>query len=620
MKISSLSEFYNAIENPLNEKVLNELLDAGEKNQKVNYTQVVGLFGNKTASPHANPDGMNMLDIFNSWREGVLELSENDFNNFTQEKRADYREIQQILKKAPKPSNEKEMKQLMVRNLSNGEKLGKDIDIYDKLINNAKNAASSPGFHWMIPAFGADHRIYINPKYKDVYRLSKEIMKRAAKKGLCIPHKFSPFIDPNGNYGKGREWANRRANRQDRFVIYLTKNNLMDCLKILDEIKRDCPDLVKNCGEPPALAGKLDNWLGVAANPAGKNQSYHSIVGDVVEHAIKVANETGRNRKEKLEILKREIEEGMKAYGFSPEKICFNQGDKEKFMADKPKHQISQELNTEDLRKLIKANPAYEELYIKIKHAISEGQKEFGDGSLVDRDLATKLTKEAIQLGCVGNSNKTIKALENISAFVKLATKKSELPMVPAQKKIAACISEEDIQGIITGEHNEILKVLDKVSPPQLRDKLHAIQNAPKADNTADARESIRNNPEQNAFYIKVKSAIAAGTKELGDCSNVAQKLAVKITENAMNWTFNEEGIEPTPETFENISKFVNSVISKIDKDVLKDYRGEKGMISLQNKIASQLCTSKTNDILLGDPKKINSIANAIANKFGKTL
>ena len=73
-------------------------------------------------------------------------------------------------------------------------------------------------------------------------------------------------------------------------VIYADTENLANYIDVLQKIAQEKPEIIQRCGEPPALTGKIDGWIGIGDEPPlkanGKNQSYNSIRADIFENAI----------------------------------------------------------------------------------------------------------------------------------------------------------------------------------------------------------------------------------------------------------------------------------------------------------------------------------------------
>lgn len=80
------------------------------------------------------------------------------------------------------------------------------------------------------------------------------------------------------------------ANRDDTIVIYSSTESLTKYVEILQEIKREHPDLVSRVKEPPVLTGKIDGWIGYGSEPAttpdGKRHSFNEIRAKVLESSI----------------------------------------------------------------------------------------------------------------------------------------------------------------------------------------------------------------------------------------------------------------------------------------------------------------------------------------------
>ena len=80
------------------------------------------------------------------------------------------------------------------------------------------------------------------------------------------------------------------SERDDKMVIYADTDNLENYISALQEIAQEHPEIMQRCGEPPALTGKIDGWIGIGDEPPlkanGKNQSYNSLRANIFEDAI----------------------------------------------------------------------------------------------------------------------------------------------------------------------------------------------------------------------------------------------------------------------------------------------------------------------------------------------
>ena len=80
------------------------------------------------------------------------------------------------------------------------------------------------------------------------------------------------------------------ANRDDTIVIYSSTESLIKYIEILQEIKREHPELISRTKEPPVLTGKIDGWIGYGSEPEktpdGQRHSFNEIRAKVLESSI----------------------------------------------------------------------------------------------------------------------------------------------------------------------------------------------------------------------------------------------------------------------------------------------------------------------------------------------
>ena len=82
-----------------------------------------------------------------------------------------------------------------------------------------------------------------------------------------------------------------RGDRDDTIVIYSDDKKLSKYLEILEEIKKEEPEIVKRAQTPPMLTGKIDGWIGYGSEPKldenGKNTySFNSTRSGIIQNAI----------------------------------------------------------------------------------------------------------------------------------------------------------------------------------------------------------------------------------------------------------------------------------------------------------------------------------------------
>lgn len=117
------------------------------------------------------------------------------------------------------------------------------------------------------------HRLYIGCQNQDMWKLAQLF------KSKCESQQI-PFYFKLGS----------SSERDDKMVVYADTDNLANYISAFQEIAQEHPEIVERCGEPPALTGTIDNWIGIGDEPPlksnGENQSYNSLRADIFEAAI----------------------------------------------------------------------------------------------------------------------------------------------------------------------------------------------------------------------------------------------------------------------------------------------------------------------------------------------
>lgn len=118
-----------------------------------------------------------------------------------------------------------------------------------------------------------EHRLYLDTESLDTYKMITYLVEKCDEHHLPYYFKFDQY-----------------ANRDDTIVIYSSTENLTKYVEILQEIKKEHPDLVSRAKEPPVLTGQIDGWIGYGSEPSktpdGKRQSFNEVRAKTLEHSI----------------------------------------------------------------------------------------------------------------------------------------------------------------------------------------------------------------------------------------------------------------------------------------------------------------------------------------------
>ena len=118
-----------------------------------------------------------------------------------------------------------------------------------------------------------EHRLYLDTESLDTYKMITYLVEKCDEHHLPYYFKFDQY-----------------ANRDDTIVIYSSTENLTKYVEILQEIKKEHPDLVSRAKEPPVLTGQIDGWIGYGSEPSktpdGKRQSFNEVRAKTLEYSI----------------------------------------------------------------------------------------------------------------------------------------------------------------------------------------------------------------------------------------------------------------------------------------------------------------------------------------------
>ena len=271
-----LSEIYNSAESPLdNPEMLQRIVAEYAKSSRTDvfnrsdlYSSLVKMNQNKDNT------GINLadkeqffVDTYNQWIDNILGLSDNQIKALEQQKGMAARELQQYLKSFGKVSSMQDITRLKSNSLFEEDINGWELnDGWEHI----KSQYISGRQESRIPV---KHRLYIGCQNQDMWKLAQLF------KSKCESQQI-PFYFKVGS----------SSERDDKMVIYADTDNLANYISAFQEIAQEHPEIVERCGEPPALTGTIDNWIGIGDEPPlksnGENQSYNSLRADIFEAAI----------------------------------------------------------------------------------------------------------------------------------------------------------------------------------------------------------------------------------------------------------------------------------------------------------------------------------------------
>lgn len=279
-----LMELYDKINNPIDDlSVIEKLINAYANSSK-------GLGGyyrqlTKTAQKEHNKGQYYPYDadkfysmLFNKWKNSIVAMTREEFIELY--KRGSYGQdfikMREYLKNISDVSTMKEANEILY-----GKKGDKELEDALEKYDWQSLGIGSGWVHVCSKYLTAkkdqfpnvEHRLYLNTESLDTYKMTTYLVEKCDEHKLPYYFKFDKYAD-----------------RDDTIVIYSSTENLMKYIEILQEIKKEHPDLVSKFKEPPVLTGKIDGWIGYGSEPAktpdGKNHSFNKVRSKILEETI----------------------------------------------------------------------------------------------------------------------------------------------------------------------------------------------------------------------------------------------------------------------------------------------------------------------------------------------
>ena len=279
-----LMELYNQIHNPIDDiSVIEKLINAYANSSK----GFGGYYGQltKTVQKEHNKGQYYRNDVdrfyamlFNKWKNSIVAMTRDEFVELY--KRGSYGQdfikMRNYLKNIPDVSTMKEADEIFY-----GNKGDKELEEALKKYSWKSFGEGSEWIHVCSRYLTAkkdqypnvEHRLYLDTESLDTYKMTTYLVEKCDEHHLPYYFKFDQYAD-----------------RDDTIVIYSSTENLTKYIEILQEIKREHPELVSRTKEPPVLTGKIDGWIGYGSEPAktpdGKRHSFNEIRAKVLENSI----------------------------------------------------------------------------------------------------------------------------------------------------------------------------------------------------------------------------------------------------------------------------------------------------------------------------------------------
>lgn len=279
-----LMELYNQIHNPIDDiSVIEKLINAYANNSKGfggyygQLTKTVQKEHNKGQYYREDADRFYAM-LFNKWKNSIVAMTKDEFVELYKQGSygQDFIKMRNYLKNIPDVSTMKEADEIFY-----GSKGDKELeDALEKY--SWKSFGGGSGWIHVCSRYltakkdqypNVEHGLYLDTESLDTYKMTTYLVEKCDEHNLPYYFKFDQYAD-----------------RDDTIVIYSSTENLTKYVEILQEIKREHPELVSRAKEPPVLTGKIDGWIGYGSEPAktpdGQRHSFNEIRAKVLESSI----------------------------------------------------------------------------------------------------------------------------------------------------------------------------------------------------------------------------------------------------------------------------------------------------------------------------------------------
>ena len=271
-----LTDIYSSVESPLdNQEILQQIVSAYAKSNRTDifgrsdlYSSLVKMNQTKDSS-QINVDDKEafMVEAYNQWIENMLNLDDAHIQYLEKSRGMDARQMQQYLRSFGKVSSMNDIKKLKSNPLF-------DEEINGWELNDGWEHIKSQYISGRIEErISVKHRLYVGCQNQDMWKLAQLFKSKCEEQQI-------PFYFKLG----------ASSERDDKMVIYADTDNLRNYISVLQEIAQEYPEIIQRCGEPPALTGKIDGWIGIGDEPPkkenGESQSYNTLRADIFENSI----------------------------------------------------------------------------------------------------------------------------------------------------------------------------------------------------------------------------------------------------------------------------------------------------------------------------------------------
>ncbi len=282
-----LIDIYNQISNRINDpQVIEKLIIAYSQTKEFKDD----FYGKLAKANHKNNSGKyNVADndyfyamMFNTWKNSIVNMSKEQYIALHQRGKygQDFIKLRNFLKSVSDVKTAQQARDISYNKYNDPEleaafekyrwtALGEDsgwVHVSSRYVQAQQNQYVN-----------VEHRLYISNDLLDTYKMISLFVEKCQKYQLPYYFKFDEF-----------------GHRDDNIVIYSSTELIGKYIDILNEIKKENPDLISRAKELPLLTGRIYNWLGYGSEPEkdanGNFQSFNEIRAKAIEPAIAQTN------------------------------------------------------------------------------------------------------------------------------------------------------------------------------------------------------------------------------------------------------------------------------------------------------------------------------------------
>lgn len=280
-----LMELYNQISNPIdNPQVIEKLINAYANSTKglggyyAQLTKTVKKEHTRGQFYREDADRFYAM-LFNKWKNSIVSMTRDEFIELYKKGSygKDFIKMREYLKSVPDVSTMDEANGIFY-----GSKGDKELE---GALEKYSWQALGEGSGWVHVCSryltakkdeypNVEHRLYLDTESLDTYKMTTYFIEKCGEHHIPYYFKFDTA-----------------ANRDDTIVIYSSTENLTKYVEILQEIKREHPDLISRAKDPPVLTGKIDGWIGYGSEPElmpdGEKTSFNAKRAKILEKSIR---------------------------------------------------------------------------------------------------------------------------------------------------------------------------------------------------------------------------------------------------------------------------------------------------------------------------------------------